>query len=137
MTGDVHELLRKSARLDEQIETLQRRGEHLRQDTPEEPWQPPFDLYHVDDFLFIDIELPGVHPDSIAVEAEDGVVRVHGHKPALQDLPDREEVLRSRHFGPFSCQFALPPGHALSTLEQRMEHGVLHLKAHLRAADPS
>jgi HSP20 family molecular chaperone IbpA len=79
--------------------------------------------------VFIDIELPGVPPSALTVESQPDRIVVRGEKPSLANLVDRETLAASREFGPFTSEFALPADHVLTSLEQRLEHGVLHLKA--------
>jgi HSP20 family molecular chaperone IbpA len=105
---------------------------------PQDPaWQPRFDLYLHGEHVFIDIELPGVPPSSLEVKSLPDRVVVRGDKPSLRSLAEREPIVSSREFGPFTSQFALPPGQVLTGLEQRLENGVLHLKVGIAPQDPA
>lgn len=128
MTVDLDAMVRKSAHLDRQIDALQRKGERYEAGGDDGSWHPLFDLYHHDNHVFVDIELPGVPPSTVEVEPHERMVVVRGEKPSLKSLPNREEIVTARQYGPFSTQFALPDGYALQHLDQRMEHGVLHLR---------
>jgi len=135
MTSNLDRYLRKSSQLGEQIDLLQRKGERLAREPVAMPWQPRFDVYHHGDHLFIDIEIPGVPQQNLTVSSQPGKVLVQGEKPSLNALAEREPISTSREFGPFSFQFAVPPGYAVAGLEQRLEHGVLHLKIGIDALD--
>jgi len=131
MSSKLDRFIQRSAQLGQEIESLQ-----LKRGGPEQPagntgWQPRFEIYHHLDHLFIDVELPGVTSDSLQVEPREHLVVVRGEKPGLAHLPDREEIVSTREYGPFSCQFALPPGYTLDRLEQRLDNGVLHLKVRI------
>ena len=129
MANDLGNIVQKSIRVAEQIENLERRGDRIDSAPDKEGWQPPFDLYHVHDQMFIDLELPGVPPSLVDVLQEPGMIVVRGEKPELNADLAREEIISKRRFGTFVCQFAIPPGHAAIDLEQKMENGMLHLKA--------
>lgn len=137
MTSNLDRYLRKSSQVSEQIESLQRKGERLDAEPAHPAWQPRFDVYLHGEHVFIDIELPGVPPASLEVETLPDRVIVRGEKPSLRSLPDREPMVSSREFGPFNSQFALPPGHVMAGVEQRLENGVLHLKVALAPSQPA
>jgi HSP20 family molecular chaperone IbpA len=131
MSSNLDRFLQRSAQLREEIETLQRKGTNIPGDSGGKTWHPRFELYHYQDHLFIDIELPGVPETAVEVEPHPDLVIVRGHKPTLEDLPDREQIVSSREYGPFASQFAMPPGYVLDALDQRLENGVLHLKVRI------
>lgn len=128
MSSDLESFVQKSTQLGEQIESLHRRGEIYADDSENDSWQPQFDLYHHQNFLFIDIELPGVPPSAVEVVSAPELIVVKGHKPTSKELPDREDIVAAREYGRFASQFAMPTGYRLKELDRRMENGVLHLK---------
>ena len=128
MTSHLDRYVRKSSQITEQIESLRIKGAQLKVEPQDPAWQPRFDLYLHGGHVFIDMELPGVPPSTLEVESFPDRVVVRGEKPSLRSHPERESVASSREFGPFTSQFALPPGQVLTGLEQRLDNGVLHLK---------
>ncbi|MCH8884829.1 MAG: Hsp20/alpha crystallin family protein [SAR324 cluster bacterium] len=128
MNSDLDSFVQRSTQLGEQIESLHRRGKSYVDDSHNDSWQPLFDLYHHQNYLFIDIELPGLPPSAVEVVSDPELVVVKGHKPTSKDLPEREDIVAAREYGQFASQFAMPPGYRLKDLDRRMENGVLHLK---------
>lgn len=134
MTSKLDRFLQRSNQMGEEIQSLQNKTPPLEGSSNNKHWQPRFEMYHHHDSLFIDVELPGVPPGAIEVESRPDMVLVRGEKPGFANLPEREEIVSSREYGPFATQFAVPPGFALDRLEQRLENGVLHLRIHLTEA---
>ena len=128
MSTDLVAIVRKSAKLDSQIESLQKKSKRFEADPREQTWQPVFDVYHHGEHMFVDLELPGVPQGTIQVDQEPTAIVVSGEKPSLESVPHREDHVSARNFGNFRTQFALPPGFEVQELDRRMENGVLHLK---------
>ena len=128
MSSHLDRILNRTAQLAGEIDSLQEAGRADQAQAAERVWQPRFELYHHQERLFIDLEVPGVPAAALRVEPHPDLVIVRGHKPNLSDLPAREQIVSSREFGPFTSQFAIPAGYALEELDQRLENGVLHLK---------
>lgn len=130
MNTDLRGFVQKSAQLGERIDTLQRKTTNLAAPANGGSWQPIFDLYHIRDHMFIDLELPGVPQSLLDVEMKPGMIVVRGEKPG-NPLEDKEDTIAARTFGKFRCRFALPEGLEISSLDRRLENGVLHLKLKL------
>lgn len=128
MSSKLDRFIERSAQIRAEIHSLQAKGNGPEQAPIEKGWHPRFEVYHHQDALFIDVELPGVPSEGVIVEPRPDMVNLRGEKPSLGDLPDREEIASSREYGPFSCQFAIPRGFVLDHLDQRLANGVLHLK---------
>lgn len=128
MSSKLDRFLHRSARLGEEMATLRRKVLPAASDPAGDLWQPRLEVYHHQNDLFIDIELPGVPAAALEVETHPNLVVVRGHKATLEDLADRAQVLSTREYGPFVSQIAIPGGYVLEGCEQRLENGVLHLK---------
>ena len=135
MTVELQRYVQKSVQLNDQIESLQRKGDHITVESGAGIWQPHFGLYHVDDNIFIDIELPGVPESLVTVDATADLIVVKGNKPAMSAQRQCEEILTTRQFGEFSCNFAAPPGMTITHIDKRFENGVLHLKVGMLPGD--
>ncbi|MDH4121810.1 MAG: Hsp20 family protein [Deltaproteobacteria bacterium] len=138
LPDDVSQIMQKAVHLDDAIQQLAEKGRHLeRREGREKGWSPTFDLYRLGRYLYIDLEVPGVPASSIQVTSPGGrMVSVEGHKPVPIQIQNPEGKERNRAFGPFASQFTLPEGTLLRGMEQRLEHGVLHLKIKLGRATP-
>ena len=91
----------------------------------------PMDAYRVDDELRIDLDLPGVDPDSISLTVENDLLHVEANRDVTHLDADRR-VITERPHGAFSRRIVL--GDALDTdaLEATYEHGVLRLRLPVR-----
>ena len=131
MSSKLDRLFERSARLGVEIESLRRQEKRAPGEAGAQLWQPRFELYHDQDHLFIDLELPGVPESAVEVVRHPDLVIVRGHKPPLEEPPDREPVVSTREYGAFSSEFAVPPGYVVNGMERRLENGVLHLRIRL------
>lgn len=91
----------------------------------------PMDAYRVDDDLFIDLDLPGVDPESIELTVENDELVVSAHRDVRHLDADRR-VITERGHGALARRIFL--GDALDTdgLEANYEHGVLHIRIPVR-----
>jgi HSP20 family protein len=78
--------------------------------------------------MVLKTDLPGVKPDEINVEVEDGVLTVSGeHEERTEE--ERERYLRrERRYGSFSRSMALPEGVDADAIEANTTDGVLELR---------
>ena len=132
--NELQNYLEKAAQVDAHIRTFQRRSSFFFSEGKKIQWDPPFETYRVRNRLFVDVELPGVLPRSVKISIENNCLLINGEKPRPLGVRGGEEALGNRHFGPFSCQFALPPGQAVASMTKRFRNGVLHLKLEIAGA---
>jgi HSP20 family protein len=95
--------------------------------TAARPTALPMDAYREDGAFVVQLEIPGVDPDSIDLTVEQNVLTVHAErKPAYQS--DVERVVGERSYGTFSRQLFL--GDTLDTerLTASYDAGVLTLR---------
>lgn len=130
MAPNLDEIMQKTVQLDEAVDALIHRGQRTSAPLrPDKNWQPVFDVYQHHGFHYLDIELPGIPPQEVAVEIVGGTkLLITGRRPAPPNEPDLEAFYTQRVFGPFRLELPLPQGQVAQTLEQRHENGMLHLK---------
>ena len=95
--------------------------------TAARPSALPMDAYRDDGSFVVQLEIPGVDPESIDLTVEQNVLTVHAErKPSYQS--DVERVVAERSYGVFSRQLFL--GDTLDTdkLTASYEAGVLTLR---------
>jgi len=99
--------------------------------TPARPAAVPIDAWREGDEFVIELDLPGVQPDSIDVDVERNVLTVRAERPVRAE--QREMVAAERVRGVFSRQLIL--GHTLDTerVQARFDSGVLHLRVPIAA----
>lgn len=93
--------------------------------TPARPAVMPMDAWRDGDEFFVELDLPGVDPDSLDLDVERNVVTVRASRPQLD--PGRAMIAAERTRGVFSRQLFL--GENLDTDRIRADYrdGVLRL----------
>lgn len=93
--------------------------------TAARPAVMPMDAWREGDAFIVELDLPGVDPDSLDLDVERNVLTVHARRPALDS--EREMVAAERPRGVFSRQLFL--GETLDTerIEADYSGGVLRL----------
>ncbi|MBF6194128.1 Hsp20 family protein [Nocardia beijingensis] len=93
--------------------------------TPARPAVMPMDAWRDGDEFFVELDLPGVDPDSLDLDVERNVVTVRASRPQLD--PGRAMIASERTRGVFSRQLFL--GENLDTDHIRADYrdGVLRL----------
>lgn len=95
---------------------------------PNSGWQPPVDAREDATGYTIELDLPGVAPDTLEVLAEDGVLTVRGTRPA-RELAASERVVFAEQFrGAFVRRFRLPKAADLQAVSATYAHGVLQVR---------
>jgi HSP20 family protein len=104
---------------------MQPRGGQLAQ------WMPQMEVLQRGDQLVVRADLPGLTPDDVQIEIEDGVLTVSGER--RQSFEDRQDGFyrTERSYGAFSRSIALPDGVNEEQVQARFEHGVLEITAPL------
>jgi HSP20 family protein len=108
-------------------ERLQRRFFQvgLEQGTP--CWEPPVDLYEMEDTLGLVIALPGVSPGQLEVAIEaGGIIVVRGERGFPAEYARAAIHRLEIPYGRFERRVALPAGR-FQLLEKRLEDGCLTL----------
>ena len=105
----VQELARLQRRLNDMFdEVLDRSGDASGLGVGR-AWQPPIDLFERSQAYVLRADLPGIHPDQVDIQVEDGTLTLRGQRSADETV-NRESYLRvERPHGPFLVQIALPP----------------------------
>ncbi|CAN7210442.1 Hsp20/alpha crystallin family protein [Knoellia sp. LjRoot47] len=86
----------------------------------------PMDLYRSGERFVAHIDLPGVDPESIAIDVEDRTLTVRAERPA-PETEDAQWLSRERPSGTFARQLSLGRGLALDRIEADYRDGVLTL----------
>ncbi len=90
-------------------------------------WPMPMDAYKRDNDLWVDIDLPGVAPESVDIAVERNVLTVSAQRD--WDRKEGDQVyLAERHRGTFRRQVHLGDGLDADRIEARYNDGVLTLR---------
>jgi HSP20 family protein len=91
-------------------------------------WNPRIDVIKKEGELVLRADLPGVMPDEIRVEVEDGVLTVSGEHEEKSEEKKERYLRRERRYGSFSRSMALPEGVKSDDIEANTSDGVLELR---------
>ena len=91
-------------------------------------WNPRIDVIKKEGELVLRADLPGVKPDEIKVEVEDGVLTVTGEHEEKTEEKKERYLRRERRYGSFSRSMTLPEGVSSEDIEATTGNGVLELK---------
>ena len=94
------------------------------------PFEPPVDIYEVNDKVFLLASLPGYPPEAIHVEATPETVTIFGERKPLVEF---KEAIPYRHAGlneavTFKAVYTLPVEVDPNKVKATFLHGVLHLE---------
>jgi HSP20 family protein len=89
------------------------------------PMAMPMDAYRKDDSFLLQLDLPGVAPDSIELTVEDNVLTISAERPAPPKSDGIESVIAERTFGTFTRQVVLGKTLDSERIEANYEGGVL------------
>ena len=91
-------------------------------------WRPAIDVMRGDDTIVVRADLPGLTPDEVKIEVEDGVLMVSGeHQEDRSDSDGGRYVRRERRFGAFSRSIALPAGVDAQAIKAQTHDGVVEV----------
>lgn len=85
----------------------------------------PLDAYRISDVFHIDIDIPGVDPDSIEVLVDKNVLTVKAERHLEAEIVDVVELERRQ--GTFTREILLSESLDSEKIEAAYENGVLHL----------
>lgn len=95
------------------------------QQTGPRPMAMPMDAYRKGDSFLLQLDLPGVTPDSIELTVEDNVLTIAAERPAPPKGDGVESVIAERTFGTFTRQVVLGKTLDSERIEASYEGGVL------------
>lgn len=91
-------------------------------------WQPCADIWETDDTLVIEIELPGVKRQDIAVEVDGDRLHITGERRTSVVRRGRHYYQMERTSGRFTRQLRLPHNADRDAIQARFRSGVLTLR---------
>lgn len=121
----------------DEAERLQRRFFRIGRESAEACWEPPIDVIETAQALVLQVALPGVAEDSIALTAEPGAITITALRPFAAGAGSAARIHRVEiPYGRFSRRIALPQ-QLLERVEQRYADGCLTLTFAKRNKDTS
>lgn len=92
-------------------------------------WVPRMETYRKDNDYVVRVDLPGVDPKDVHVQAEGNLLTIAGERKSEDKGPE----YRQSFYGKFERQLALPQGVEADKIAARYEHGVLEIRVPLPA----
>ena len=90
-------------------------------------WNPSIDLFETVDAFILEADLPGVRPEDVKVEAENGDLVIQGWRTLEQSRGDGQFHTMERCSGNFLRRITLPEKIDKDTIEAQFHDGVLRV----------
>jgi HSP20 family protein len=123
-----------------ELAELRTRFERLLEDfePPSRAWTPAVDLVRDNGHLVIRADVPGITPEEISIEVDDGMLTVSGRHEEAKEETDELYVRRERRYGSFTRRLPLPDGVDPKKIKASTKDGVLEVTVPLpkEAAKP-
>ena len=87
----------------------------------------PIDLYETDDSFVVKATLPGVKPEEIDIQVQNGVLTIKGETKAAEEVKEENYHVRERRYGAFSRSVGLSRDINADKAEAAFDNGVLTL----------
>ena len=91
-------------------------------------WVPPMDLVEADDHFVLKADLPGLSDDDVAIEVQDGTLKISGERKEEHEKSERGWYRVERSFGTFSRSLTLPDGVDPNGIKAEFHDGVLEVR---------
>jgi HSP20 family protein len=91
-------------------------------------WVPPMDLVEADDHFVLKADLPGLSDDDVAIEVQDGTLKISGERKEEHEKSERGWYRVERSFGTFSRSLTLPDGVDPEGIKAEFHDGVLEVR---------
>lgn len=90
-------------------------------------WMPAIDVERNKNHLIVRADIPGVKPDDVKIEAQDGVLTISGTHEEREEHKDKTYLRRERRYGSFTRSMALPEGVDPSKIKAKTKDGVVEV----------
>ena len=118
----------KGQKLAQESRILELNRKTMNQKTDPVQIQPDYDLYQDDEYLYLNVNLPGVLKQELKVKFNQGEITIGGEFPNLCSSDEVEFLERQRPCGVFEKKFLLPPELILHHHEWQLVDGVLQIR---------
>jgi HSP20 family protein len=91
-------------------------------------WVPPMDLVEAEDHFVLKADLPGLTDEDVAIEVQDGTLKISGERKEEHEQRERGWYRIERSFGTFARSLTLPDGVDPDGIKAEFHDGVLELR---------
>ena len=88
---------------------------------------PALNVYEESDNLIVEAQLPGMKPEDLDINVEQGVLTISGQTTTDEERKERNYLVREHRTGRFSRSLRLPATYDADACTASFEHGVLKL----------
>jgi HSP20 family protein len=88
---------------------------------------PPLNVYEENDQLTVEAQLPGLKPEDLDINVEQGVLTISGQTVQQEERKERNYFVREHRTGRFSRSLRLPATYNSDGCTANFEDGVLRL----------
>ena len=88
---------------------------------------PALNVYEEGDQLTVEAQLPGLKPEDLDINVEQGVLTISGQTTTEEERKGRNYLMREHRTGRFSRSLRLPATYDADACTASFEHGVLKL----------
>jgi HSP20 family protein len=85
--------------------------------------------------IVLKARVPGIQPDEVSVEVENGVLLVTGEHQEDHEETKNGFVRREKHYGSFSQSVTLPPGIRADQVHTTVENGAVRITVEVPEAE--
>lgn len=92
-------------------------------------WSPQVDLFERDGQLVLQADLPGMRPDDVRIQLEEGTLIISGEKQHAHEHAEGHVHRCERTYGSFMRTIPLPEGIDADAIQASFDNGVLEITA--------
>jgi len=90
-------------------------------------WAPAVDIKEEDNRYLITADIPGVKPDEIEINMEEGILSIKGERESNKEVEKENYKRIERSHGVFYRRFTMPDNSDADKISAKSEHGVLEI----------
>ena len=88
-------------------------------------WNPPTDIYELEEEIVMTVELPGIQQKDISLEMKDDLLTIKGERKHSDDVKEENYKHIERLFGVFERSFVLSSTVDIDSIKASYKNGVL------------
>lgn len=111
-------------------------GLDLTRSIPQGLWSPQIEVREKEGKLVVHADLPGLKPEDIQVNIEEGVLTISGERKNESENEEGGVYRCERSYGRFERRIGLPRGVDPNAIDAKFDNGVLELSAPLPKEEP-
>ncbi|HEX6024021.1 MAG TPA: Hsp20/alpha crystallin family protein [Solirubrobacter sp.] len=112
-----------------ELAELRTRFERLFEDFDgrDRAWVPDVDVVRDNGHLVVRADVPGMKPEEISIEVNEGILTVSGKHEEAKEEKDKTYIRRERRYGAFTRSLPLPDGVDPKKIKAKTQDGVLEV----------